>query len=1025
MKNFHPLLILVLFIFVSTPGYGQDNPGTKVTKAKYLGKTQAIKNNLNVTVTDRAAKNKLKGLIKSDFKNRPLTLINDNVKGYKDPLVQNFSLEKDGPIQTDIKFEGLNRNETFQIDPPDCNGDVGKDFYVETTNAGGGTMVMVTDKQGVRVTAPFNLNSIWAQFNLSGFGDPIVLYDQLAERWLLSEFASIDQNTMMVAISATSDPSGSHDGYAISTPTFPDYPKFSVWPDAYMITTNEPEGFVPVYAMDRRAMIEGDPNATVVRLEDMNKFNTNEAFQVASPVDLTGNILPQEGTPHYTARIYDNSWQGGTDRVEIWPTTFDWENPENIKLGNPTLIPISPFESGICVTFFNCLDQPGPTNLAGLQHVIMHRAIYRNFNTHESILLNFSVDVDGTDRAGVRWVELRKTATDTEFKLYQEGTISADDGLNRFMASSAMDASGNIAIAYAVTNNTTPLSLRMTGRLATDDLGEMTFDETNIVFGSGNNGSSRWGDYFSMSVDPVDDRSFWFTGEYMVLNNLWGTKIAVFRLEKDSIDIAPVTIVEPSDSPDLGSNEMVQVSVKNFGEDTITSFILKLKLNGEDIVEDDINTELPPGEVYIHDFSQTVDMSVVGSYDFEIISLLADDANELNNSITLQRRKVKRNDVSLALIEGLGQFVCKEPVNAVVNFVNLGTETLQSLDIAYSLNGGPSESISWSGNVQQFDTGSENITISGLVPGSNDLTIELSNPNDVLDQDPANNSRTTSFEFKSDGQAVNFDFQGDFFSSQTTWELADNTGILFQSLPYENGGATFTEDWCLEEGCYTFTILDSGGDGLNIPVGQSPYYRMTDANGIIVAEIMDVNFGFFELQTFCLPFQCVLDFESSVGDATSAVAEDGVITINAINFLAPVEYSIDDGENFQTSNIFNNLSAGEYEILIKDRRGCDIKKSVAVDISSAIDELEGGITITIHPNPVKEKIRINIIGVNDNNELNFELMDINGKILQRRQMVKYGEEWMAEVSLIPYPVGTYLVRFRHPSFNKVYKVIKN
>ncbi|QTD52063.1 pre-peptidase C-terminal domain-containing protein [Sulfidibacter corallicola] len=431
---------------------------------------------------------------------------------------------------TQLNFDGQGYS---GVNPPDTVGDVGMQYYIQSINSGGGATFVVYDKDtGQQVAGPFNMDSFGSGNCGSGLGDPVILYDRLAERWMISEFAS-GSNVLCVYVSQTSDPvSGGWYAYAFPTPSFPDYPKYSVWPDAYYVGTNESQP--TLYALDRQAMLNGQPATS-------QRFTTSGlsgfGFQMITPADMDGAQAPPSGSPGIFMRHRDDEVHGGgngsSDSLEIFEFNVDWNTPSNSSLVGPFSLSISEFDSSLCgLTSFSCFPQPGSsTTLDPLREVVMWRLQYRNFGSHETLIGNFVTDVNGNDRGGIRWFELRRQSGG-DWSLYQEGTFSPDTD-NRWMGGISMDGNGNIALAYNVSSGSTAPSLRYTGRLASDPLGTLPQGEHNIVSGSAANGSNRYGDYSSMNVDPETDCTFWFTGQYNTSSS-WSTRIASFGFESCS-----------------------------------------------------------------------------------------------------------------------------------------------------------------------------------------------------------------------------------------------------------------------------------------------------------------------------------------------------------------------------------------------------------------------------------------------------------------------------------------------------------
>jgi hypothetical protein len=449
-----------------------------------------------------------------------------------DPLLERQEIFRAGERTfdpPDLNFEGIPNQGGV---PPDTVGEVGSNNYIQMTNS---SVVQIYDKAGVLQAGPFALESLATAgdpCSLNGGGDPIVLYDELADRWLMSEFIPRARgNRLCVYISMTNDPvAGGWYFYGFNTPNFPDYPKYAVWPDAYYVSTNE---LTPTaYALDRTNMLAGLAASLPVRrtAPDLAGFG----FQALIPSDLDGPA-PPAGSPNFFMRHRDDEVHNAgsndptQDFLEIWEFSVDFVTPANSTFTQLADIPVAEFDSDLCgLTSFFCFPQPGTaTTLDPLREVIMWRLQYRNFGTHETLVGNFVTDVTGTDQGGIRWFELRRTPPGIgAWALFQEGTYSPDAD-NRWMGSIAMDQAGGIALGYSVSSGTTFPSIRYVGRVSTDPLGTMPLGEVTAVAGAfSQSGTTRWGDYSSMNVDPIDGCTFWYTNEFVgdgLANGFGGT----------------------------------------------------------------------------------------------------------------------------------------------------------------------------------------------------------------------------------------------------------------------------------------------------------------------------------------------------------------------------------------------------------------------------------------------------------------------------------------------------------------------
>ena len=408
-------------------------------------------------------------------------------------------------------FEGVDNGAS----PPDPTLEVGANHVIQIVNA---STFIIYNKDGTVAAGPTALDSLGSGVCSAGRGDPIVLYDEAADRWFMSEFSSgLGQ---CIYISMTNDPvSGGWCQYL--HPPGTDYQKYAVWPDGYYGTANE-GNVVPIYLFDRENMVNCDTARPVQKLTAPGLPGLG--FEAFTPADLDGATPPPAGSPNFLMRHRDTELgnQGPVnptqDILEIWSVDVDFDNAANTVLTQLPDILVSEFDSNLCppISFFSCIPQPGTsTRVDPLLEVIMYKLVYRNFGTHETLLGVLQTDVgDFEDHSGERWFELRRdTPGSGDWTLHQEGTYSPDSD-HRFMGTVGMDGDGNILMAYALSSTTTNPSVAFTGRLAGDPLGTMTEPEQVLIAGSGFSSSIRFGDYSQMGIDPVDDCTFWMTVEY-------------------------------------------------------------------------------------------------------------------------------------------------------------------------------------------------------------------------------------------------------------------------------------------------------------------------------------------------------------------------------------------------------------------------------------------------------------------------------------------------------------------------------
>lgn len=445
-----------------------------------------------------------------------------------DPALQTAN----GTIRSTVKaltqnFNGIGNTSVSPADPSLC---AGPNHVLQMINGGSGAYLTIYNKNGTAALANTYIDAITG---IPGLGDPIALYDQLADRYFISEFSATG-NKLVILISQTNNPLGSWYVYSFTAPAFPDYPHYGLWNNMYVCTTNEADN--AVYAMDRTKMLAGDPTATSQRFSIVN--SPTIGFQAAAPVCLEGTTPPPAGTPAMIMRMVDDAWTAAADadRLEMWHLTVDFATPTNSVLAQQPDLITTPFDTDLCgYTTLNCISNPSGQLMDPIREILMNKVIYRNFGTHQSIVCNHSVDVTGTDRAGVRWYEVRKTGV-APWGIYQQGTYSPDAN-NRWMGSICIDSKGSIGLAYNVSSSTVFPSIRYTGRKVCDALGTMTVPETVIVAGASSSTSNRWGDYNSLCIDPADNRTMWFTGMYMPAAGGWSTRVAAFDITNCTAEI--------------------------------------------------------------------------------------------------------------------------------------------------------------------------------------------------------------------------------------------------------------------------------------------------------------------------------------------------------------------------------------------------------------------------------------------------------------------------------------------------------
>ena len=570
LGNAATLLLLVAFLFpcqvtaqkpivskaagyaLSSPvrdfGIAKPEPG-KTTSRRFVGEDESINKN-----NEKLVKKIIPGLpdkISSRIQSTAVINITNLVSA---PIT---SFDGNSNADNAAAYGGM-------VYPPDVNGDVGPNHYVQTTNL----LVGIFDKiTGALVVPKFKMSTLFASlgppFSTTDNGDPIVLYDQLADRWLISQFlfTSVSGGVyyQMIAISQTGDPTGAYYVYAFLMPNnkLNDYPHFGVWPDGYYMADNQFTNGASfsgagAFAFDRVKMLVGDPTASYIYFDQAGSCPSCGG---QLPTDLDGFATPPVGSPNLFMEYRATEYGDPADGLRIFAFHADFTTPANstfTQVGG-TDLPLAAFDARN-PNGRGDIEQPAPstitTYLDGLSDRLMHRLAYRILpGGAQSFVGNFTVNVSGlnpisaaTYQAGIKWFELRRSAggvmSVNDEGIYAPGAGNGATGRNIWMAGIAQDGEGNLGLGYSASSTTLHPSILYTGRLTSDPPGTMAQGENTLVAGSGVQlgTANRWGDYSSMSVDPVDECTFWYTQEYYTAASQasstvgWLTRIGSFKV---------------------------------------------------------------------------------------------------------------------------------------------------------------------------------------------------------------------------------------------------------------------------------------------------------------------------------------------------------------------------------------------------------------------------------------------------------------------------------------------------------------
>ena len=528
---------------------------------KFLGESIPLK---NLPAADENVESEHhEGEIKENRK-RPEAVNPNALPLGKDPILQeSYGMN---PIKAPIK----NWDGQAGAFPPDPSGAAGPNHYVQAVN----TKYRVYDKNGTGLTNSLNLSTLWA--GSTNDGDPIVMYDRHADRWVITQF-QVSGNEILFAVSTTPDPTGTYYTYSFTFTQFPDYPKFSIWADGYYMTSNS--GNKNAVAFDRTKMLAGDPTASMIALNSPG-FATQYGFRSVLPADADGS-LPPYGTPQYLFYFQDDAWNNvATDVIKILKMQVDWTTPVNSTISlHQTLYPAA-FNAVFTNSWDDITQKNTTQKLDAIASVFNYRAQYIRWAGYSSVVLCNVVDVDGNNTAGIRWYELHQDEATAQFSIFQEGTYAPADGASRFLGSIAMDNQKHIGLAYCISGPNTFPSIGYTGRYSWFAPGEMGFQETVVVNGlSSQTGGNRYGDYSHMSLDP-DGQTFWFTGEY--IGSAGSRKTRIFSFNLQSMLETPQNVLEQSEMTVVQNGAELNVAIQGLTKE-VTYAIELFDLSGRTV----------------------------------------------------------------------------------------------------------------------------------------------------------------------------------------------------------------------------------------------------------------------------------------------------------------------------------------------------------------------------------------------------------------------------------------------------------
>lgn len=406
--------------------------------------------------------------------------------------------------------------------PPDTNASAGDTQVVQWVNV---DFAIFNKSTGALISGPTLGNAFWSGFGgecqTANNGDIEIKYDQLAQRWVAGQLViSQSPYAYCLAVSTTSDATGTYNRYIVTFGNnFDDYPKFSVWPDAYYLYFSNTTlgGGADACALDRTSMLNGQT------MRPMQCFQQSASEFTLLPSDVDGLGVATAGEPAFFLDIFDST------HLHMFKFHVDFANPNNTTFTGPIPITVKSYSEACGGEY--CIPQPSPGELLDSQgDRMMFRLAYRSFSDHEALFATHTVTPSNGQVAALRWYEIRDpNGTPT---VTQQGTFN-NSKMALWMASIASDKAGDLAMGFSASNNSTAHpSIAFTGRKPTDPLNVMEkLKPIKVGLGSQISTSGRWGDYSSMVLDPSDDCTFWFTTEYIKSTGAfnWSTQITSLK----------------------------------------------------------------------------------------------------------------------------------------------------------------------------------------------------------------------------------------------------------------------------------------------------------------------------------------------------------------------------------------------------------------------------------------------------------------------------------------------------------------
>lgn len=815
-------IVVISFLFFVAIGFSQKKEimnASMVSTAAYMRAIEPL-----------AGKKLLPGTPREGKINPRRTDANKIVPGKGFPRGMDPLLAKQKSTQ--VMRAGKAPSLTFEVNssdrsPSDPTGAVGPNHYVSAKNFA----FAIHDRSGNELVASSSLANIFPGETL---GDPIVFYDSFADRFVITQFSNTP-NGFLVAVGQGPDPV--NDGwftYRFNTEGFPDYTKFSIWSDGYYVTANKDQNSVQtsevVFVIEREKMLQGAAGENVKMVGFPLPGARISGFYSPASFNALGKTLPPDGD----ARIVyfqDDEWEGvDQDILKLWKINIDWVSPSQSTIAEAEELTVTSFDS----TFdgggsFANIPQPGTEgqDIDVLQGAVMFASNYRRFCNYNSVLLNYAVDIDATadDVAGIRWYELRQSGDGQPWTVFQEGTYTSPDGKSAWCGSMAMDVYGNIGMGYTTMGTTSTgasadsfASIRYTGRLANDPLGTMTIAEQDIKIGTDiqRNGQERYGDYAQLTVDPVDDQTFWHIAEYFEnTGNNSRNVVGVFKVAGTvTTDVGVVSIDTPEDNATFTNSENITVTVKNFGSTAQSNIQVTYSINGGPVVNELLAGPIAPLGTASFSFATNADLSTERVYTITAETNAAGDTNPENDCREVTLNNLFSVDVGVAELispaPDSGITASEEAV--VIALYNYGSTAQTNIPVFYTLNNGTRVDEIFTGTLQPQTEVSYTFTTLADATGTGTFEFQLGTAIGT-DENTSNDTITRTIErafCRPNSDCAKFNDGITYFQLSNVTNSDINCTV--SSTGYENFTSDFTINLNRSIGSYTLTVQTGFAD---------------------------------------------------------------------------------------------------------------------------------------------------------------------------------------------------------------------